>query len=57
MFFSPGAVYAQTPVKTKPSVLILHWYGKDFPGNSAFEQSFKEALQTAPNGPIEYFTE
>ena len=53
----PEAVCAQPPVKTRPSVLILHWYGKDFPGNLDFEQSFKEALKTTPNGPVDYYTE
>lgn len=53
----PAAMCAQTPVKPKPSVLFLHWYGKDFPGNYDLEQSFKEALKTTPNGPVEYFTE
>ena len=57
MLVLPEAVSAQIPEKTKPSVLILHWYGKDFPANVDFEQSFKEALKTAPNGPVEYFTE
>ena len=53
MLFLPAAVCTQTPVKRKPSVLILHWYGKDFPGNAEFEQSFKGAI----SGPIDYFAE
>ena len=53
----PEAISAQPQVNTKPSVLILHWYGKDFPGNADFEQSFKEALKPARNGPVEYFAE
>ena len=53
----PDAISAQTRVNTRPTVLILHWYGKDFSGNADFEQSFKEALKKAPNGPVEYFTE
>ena len=57
MLVLPAAVAAQTPVKPRPSVLILHWYGKDFPGNADFEQSFKEALNTTPNGPVDYFAE
>ena len=52
LFLAP-AVCAQTPAKTKRSVLILHWYGKDFPGNVEFEESFKRAV----NGPVDYFTE
>jgi signal transduction histidine kinase/ABC-type uncharacterized transport system substrate-binding protein len=53
----PEAISAQPQVNTKPSVLILHWYGKDFPGNADFEQSFKEALKSSRNGPVEYFSE
>ena len=53
----PEAIFAQTQVNTKRSVLILHWYGKDFPGNADFEQSFKEALKTSTNGPVDYFAE
>ena len=57
MLLVPEAISSQPQVNTKPSVLILHWYGKDFPGNADFEQSFKEALKSARNGPVEYFAE
>ena len=49
----PGMACAQQPVTPKRSVLILHWYGKDFPGNDDFERAFKEAV----NGPVDYFAE
>jgi signal transduction histidine kinase len=57
MLLLPQVVCAQTPAKPKPSVLSLHWYGKDFPTNDEFEKPFQEALKTAPNGPVEYFAE
>src|ERR1051325_3376457 len=51
-----GTVRAQAPQKTR-SVLVMYWYGKDFPGNVAFEQSFKDSLKIVPNGDIQYFAE
>ena len=38
-------------------VLVLYWYGKDFPGNVMFDQSFQAALQAAPAGTVEYYPE
>lgn len=38
-------------------MLVLYWYSKDFPGNIAFEQAFKENLKIDSGGPIEYFAE
>ena len=52
-----AAVCAQEPAKTKPSVLALYWYSKDFPGNVLFEDAFKQTLNITPNGPIDYYAE
>ncbi len=38
-------------------VLVLYWYGKDFPGNARFDRSFQAALQAAPAGTVEYYPE
>ena len=38
-------------------VLVLYWYGKDFPGNVRFDRSFQAALQAAPAGTVEYYPE
>jgi PAS domain S-box-containing protein len=38
-------------------VMVLYWYGKDFPGHVRWEQSFQAALQTSPGGTIEYYPE
>jgi signal transduction histidine kinase len=41
----------------KKSVLVLYWYGKDFPGNVQLEQSFKDALAKDRNLNVDYFAE
>jgi signal transduction histidine kinase len=38
-------------------VLVLYWYGKDYPGNVAFDRAFQAALQSDPTSGIEYFAE
>ncbi len=38
-------------------VLVLYWYGKDFPANVRFDQSFQAALGSAPAGTVEYYPE
>jgi hypothetical protein len=45
---------AQPPAK---HVLVLHWYDRDFPANSQFDQTFQAALRSAAPEGIEYFSE
>ncbi len=51
-----GAAHGEQAVNKK-SVLVLYWYGKDFPGNVQFEQFFKDALVKGPVPDVEYFAE
>ena len=44
---------AQTP----KGVLMVSWYGKDFPANVRFEKSLQKVLASAPAGSIEYYAE
>jgi hypothetical protein len=48
-----GAAEPATPKR----VLALYWYGKDFPSNVVFDQSFQKAFRAAPGGAIEYYAE
>ncbi len=58
LFMSPGLPVARAAEPTSPrAVLVLYWYGKDFPSNVAFEQSFQAALSSAPAGSVEYYAE
>lgn len=52
----PQAALAQQTAAPK-RVMVLYWYGKDFPGHVRWEQSFQAALQTSPGGTIEYYPE
>lgn len=51
----PSVVSAQANVPSR--VLVLYWYGKDFPSNVSFEKGLQKAFQTAPSGSIEYYPE
>ncbi len=54
LFASIGrAQQSQAPKR----MLALYWYGKDYPGNVRFDQSFQEALQSVPAGSVEYYPE
>ena len=54
LFASIGrAQQSQAPKR----ILVLYWYGKDYPGNVRFDQSFQEALQSVPAGSVEYYPE
>src|SRR6516225_4851078 len=52
----PFVVDARQPAAPK-RILVLYWYNKDFPGNVRFDQNFQEALQSAPSGSVEYYSE
>jgi signal transduction histidine kinase/ActR/RegA family two-component response regulator len=53
-----AAIVLPAQLSGKPKhVLVLHWYDRDFPANSQFDQTFQAALRSgAPEG-IEYFSE
>jgi signal transduction histidine kinase len=38
-------------------VLVLYWYGRDFPVNVSFDQSVQAALRSTNPGSIEYYAE
>ena len=38
-------------------ILVLHWYGRDFPINGVFDAEFQAALQSSAPRGIEYYTE
>ncbi|MGH9849987.1 MAG: ABC transporter substrate binding protein [Blastocatellia bacterium] len=46
---------AETP--SPKSVLVLYWYGKDFPSNVVFDRNFQKVLQAVPAGSVEYYPE
>src|SRR5262245_9387584 len=50
----PSVAPAQQSIEPK-RVLVLYWYGKDFPANVRFDQSFQAALRSAPAGTVEYY--
>ena len=43
--------------ETAKGVLMVSWYGKDFPANVRFEKSLQRVLASAPTGSIEYYAE
>ncbi len=53
---SPFTAHAQR-AETPKSILVLYWYGKDYPGNVEFDRCFQAHLQAAPIGPVEYYSE
>src|SRR5262245_54531516 len=55
MFLLVPAGQAQQP-KAPKRVLVLYWYGKDFPANVEFDRSFQNVLHSAPTN-IEYYPE
>jgi PAS domain S-box-containing protein len=38
-------------------ILVLYWYGRDYPGHVTFDQGFQSALQSVPAGSVEYYSE
>src|SRR5262249_45541541 len=52
----PSVVHAQQS-KTPKRVLVLYWYGRDFPHNAEFDRSFQNVLNSAAPGSIEYYPE
>ena len=49
-----GRTQQSTPLKR---VLVLYWYGKDFPSNVLFDRAFQASLQGAAGGSVEYYPE
>src|SRR5499426_2800724 len=56
VLIAPLVARAQQSASPK-RVLVLYWYGKDFPANVRFDRSFQAALQSAPDGTVEYYPE
>src|SRR5262245_36602952 len=56
LLLAPAVARAQQSISPK-RVLVLYWYGKDFPANVRFDRSFQAALQSAPAGSVEYYPE
>src|SRR5262245_19673241 len=56
VLIAPFVARAQQSASPK-RVLVLYWYGKDFPANVRFDRSFQAALQSAPDGTVEYYPE
>src|SRR5215471_454368 len=56
VLMAPSVARAQQSAAPK-RVLVLYWYGKDFPANVRFDQSVQAALQSAPDGTVEYYPE
>src|SRR5262247_3434124 len=56
VLIAPLVARAQQSASPK-RVLVLYWYGKDFPANIRFDRSFQAALQSAPDGTVEYYPE
>lgn len=49
-------LFAQQPAEPT-RVVVLYWYDKNFIGHVRWDQGFQSALQTAPEGSIEYYPE
>jgi signal transduction histidine kinase len=55
---APLAAAAGAESDSRPrGLLVLYWYGRDFPVNVIFDQSVQAALRSAPPGSIEYYAE
>ena len=50
------ALFAQEKPAPK-RVVVLYWYDKNFIGHVRWDQGFQSALQSAPEGSIEYYPE
>jgi signal transduction histidine kinase len=53
---SPGVTQEQQS-KSSKGVLVLDWYDRDFFWNVKFDGSFQAALQSSPDGNVEYYPE
>lgn len=51
--FLPVETHAQSVKR----VLVLYWYDKDYPGHVKWDESFRTALKSTPEAPIEYYPE
>jgi signal transduction histidine kinase len=55
-----GAAVCQTAsAQTRPpkTVLTIHWGAEDFPGTPTLDAALREALQSKPDSPVNYFVE
>ncbi|HEV7398349.1 MAG TPA: ABC transporter substrate binding protein, partial [Pyrinomonadaceae bacterium] len=51
------AVTRAEQVSTPIGILVLYYYGKDYPANVEFEEGVLAALKTTPPGSFEYYPE
>src|SRR5262245_6894407 len=56
MWLLVSAAHAQQSAAPK-RILVLYWYNKDYPANSAFDRSFQAVLRSGPAGTVEYYPE
>jgi len=56
ILLSPSAAPAQKSAAPK-RILVLHWYGRDWPANSETEQNIQSVFQSAPDGNVESYPE
>src|SRR5262245_57973472 len=54
--FAPPSARAQNP-PTPKRVLVLYWYGKDFPANVLLDKGVQTVLRSNAAGAVEYFSE
>jgi PAS domain S-box-containing protein len=56
ILLSHSVAPAQQPVTPK-RIMVLYWYGRNWPGNEADEHTFQTVFQSAPGGNVEYYPE
>jgi signal transduction histidine kinase len=56
ILLAPRPTWAQEHASPK-RVLVLYWYDKGFTGHVRWDESFQNALRSAPEGSIEYYPE
>src|SRR5262245_33259606 len=52
-----SATAVGAPPPDLKQIVVLYWYGKDFPSNIAFERGLQAALRAVAPGRAEYFPE
>jgi hypothetical protein len=56
IWLSLSAAPAQQSAAPK-RIMVLYWYGRDWPTNEAHEQNFQAVFQSALDGKVEYYPE
>jgi signal transduction histidine kinase len=57
VLFLPAADLLAQQTSTPKRVVVLYWYDKNFQGHVRWDKGFTSALQSAPEGSIEYYPE